>query len=83
MLETKAPRGYVATAEVYPFKLVSNEQKLNTANPVQYDAKIENKRSEMPKLPLTGGMGIGILAALGALIAGLAAWTARRANIEA
>lgn len=83
LLETKAPRGYVATAEVYPFKLVSNEQKLNTANPVQYDAKIENKRSEMPKLPLTGGMGIGILAALGALIAGLAAWTARRANTEA
>ncbi|HCG3140441.1 TPA: SpaH/EbpB family LPXTG-anchored major pilin [Corynebacterium striatum] len=83
LLETKAPRGYVATAEVYPFKLVSNEQKLNTATPVQYDAKIENKRSEMPKLPLTGGMGIGILAALGALIAGLAAWTARRANIEA
>ncbi|WP_347004917.1 SpaH/EbpB family LPXTG-anchored major pilin [Corynebacterium striatum] len=83
LLETKAPRGYVATAEVYPFKLVSNEQKLNTTTPVQYDAKIENKRSEMPKLPLTGGMGIGILAALGALIAGLAAWTARRANTEA
>lgn len=83
LVETKAPRGYVATSEVHSFKLVSDEQKLNTTTPVQYEAKIENKRSEMPQLPLTGGMGIGILAALGALIAGLAAWTARRANTEA
>ncbi|WLF42968.1 SpaH/EbpB family LPXTG-anchored major pilin [Corynebacterium diphtheriae] len=83
LVETKAPRGYVATAEVHSFKIESDEKKLKTTTPVQYDAKIENKRSEMPKLPLTGGMGIGILAALGALIAGLAAWTARRANTEA
>jgi len=83
LVETKAPSGYVATTEVHSFKLVSDDQKLNTTTPVQYDAKIENKRSEMPKLPLTGGMGIGLLAALGALIAGLAAWTARRANAEA
>ncbi|CQD05174.1 putative surface-anchored fimbrial subunit [Corynebacterium striatum] len=83
LLETKAPRGYVATAEVHSFKLESDEKKLGTTTPVQYNAEIKNKRSEMPKLPLTGGMGIGILAALGALIAGLAAWTARRANTEA
>lgn len=83
LVETKAPSGYVATSEVHSFDLVSDEKKLNTSTPVQYEAKIENKRSEMPKLPLTGGMGIGILAALGALIAGLAAWTARRANTEA
>lgn len=83
LVETKAPKGFVATNEVHSFKLASDDEKLNTATPVQYDAKIENKRSEMPKLPLTGGMGIGLLAALGALIAGLAAWTARRANAEA
>ena len=83
LVETKAPSGFVATNEVHSFKLVSDNEKLNTDTPVQYDAKIENKRSEMPQLPLTGGMGIGLLVALGALIAGLAAWTARRANAEA
>lgn len=83
LVETKAPSGFVATNEVHSFKLASNDEKLNTNTPVQYDATIENKRSEMPKLPLTGGMGIGLLVALGALIAGLAAWTARRANAEA
>lgn len=83
LVETKAPSGFVATNEVHSFKLASDDEKLNTNAPVQYDAKIANKRSEMPKLPLTGGMGIGLLVALGALIAGLAAWTARRANAEA
>ncbi|MCT1451284.1 SpaH/EbpB family LPXTG-anchored major pilin [Corynebacterium sp. p3-SID1194] len=83
LVETKAPSGFVATNEVHSFKLASDDKKLNTETPVQYDAKIENQRSEMPKLPLTGGMGIGLLVALGALIAGLAAWTARRANAEA
>lgn len=83
LVETKAPSGFVATNEVHSFKLAADDEKLNTNTPVQYDATIENKRSEMPKLPLTGGMGIGLLVALGALIAGLAAWTARRANAEA
>lgn len=83
LVETKAPRGFVATNEVHSFKLVSNDEKLNSNEPVQYEAQIKNKRSEMPQLPLTGGMGIGLLAALAALVAGLAAWFARRASSKA
>ena len=83
LVETKAPRGFVATNEVHSFTLVSSEDNLNTATPVQYEAQIKNKRSEMPQLPLTGGMGIGLLAALAALVAGLAAWFARRASSKA
>lgn len=83
LVETKAPRGFVATSEVHKFKLVSKDETLNTQSPVQYEAQIKNKRSEMPQLPLTGGMGIGLLAALAALVAGLAAWFARRASSKA
>ncbi|PFG27494.1 SpaH/EbpB family LPXTG-anchored major pilin [Corynebacterium renale] len=83
LVETKAPKGFVATKDIISFKLVSSDEKLNTSEPVQYTAKVENKRSEMPQLPLTGGMGVGILAALAALVAGLAAWVARRNNAKA
>lgn len=83
LVETKAPRGFVATSEVHSFQLASNDERLNQVTPVQYEAQIKNKRSEMPQLPLTGGMGIGLLAALAALVAGLAAWFARRASSKA
>lgn len=82
LVETKAPRGFVATNEVYSFQLASSEEKLGTTSPVQYEAAITNKRSDMPQLPLTGGMGIGILGALAVLVAGGALWFARRANKE-
>lgn len=82
LVETKAPRGFVATSEIHSFQLASNEDKFQTASPVQYEAAIKNKRSEMPQLPLTGGMGIGILGALAVLVAGGALWFARRANKE-
>lgn len=82
LVETEAPKGYVATSEVHSFKLNSSEEAVNTGA-VKYEAKIENKRSEMPKLPLTGGMGIGVLVVLAALVAGGAVWFARRANSEA
>lgn len=81
--ETKAPNGYVATTEVKSFKLASDSEKLGTNEPVKQEVKFENKRSEMPKLPLTGGMGIGVLAAIAILVAGGAVWFARRANSEA
>lgn len=79
LVETKAPRGFVATSEVHKFELVSKDETLNKQSPVQYEANIKNTRSEMPQLPLTGGMGIGLLAALAALVAGLAAWFASKA----
>lgn len=83
LVETKAPRGYVKNEKPHPFQLVSKDETLKTQSPVQYEANIKNTRSEMPQLPLTGGMGIGLLAALAALVAGLAAWFARRASSKA
>lgn len=82
LVETKAPRGFVATEEIHPFQLTSDQAKLNTGTPVQHEVPITNKRSDMPQLPLTGGMGIGILGALAVLVAGGALWFARRANKE-
>lgn len=80
LVETKAPRGFVATTEVHAFQLTADQDRLNADAPVQLEKKIENKRSDMPQLPLTGGMGIGILGALAVLVAGGALWFARRAN---
>ena len=82
LVETKAPRGFVATNEVHSFKLTSDQATLDADSPAQVEKKIENKRSDMPQLPLTGGMGIGILGALAVLVAGGALWFARRANKE-
>ena len=82
LVETKAPRGFVATNEVHAFQLTSAKDQLDPKTPVQYEAQIKNKRSDMPQLPLTGGMGIGILGALAVLVAGGALWFARRANKE-
>lgn len=82
LVETKAPRGFVATGEVYPFKLTSDQATLGAVSPAQVEKRIENERSDMPQLPLTGGMGIGILGALAVLVAGGALWFARRANKE-
>ena len=44
---------------------------------------VENVKSVTPQLPLTGGAGIGIIAALGALIVGAGAWWAKRAGNRA
>lgn len=82
LVETKAPRGFVATGEVHPFKLTSDQATLNADSPAQVEKKIENERSDMPQLPLTGGMGIGILGALAVLVAGGALWFGRRASKE-
>ncbi|MFA1532847.1 SpaH/EbpB family LPXTG-anchored major pilin [Corynebacterium belfantii] len=82
LVEIKAPRGFVATKEVHSFQLTSNKDNLPPKTPVQYEAQITNKRSDMPQLPLTGGMGIGILGTLAVLVAGGALWFARRANKE-
>ncbi|CAB0578307.1 fimbrial protein [Corynebacterium diphtheriae] len=48
-----------------------------------YVAKIKNLRQDTPNLPLTGGAGVGILAAIGAAIIGAGVWFARRNSAEA
>lgn len=41
-------------------------------------SEIENIKQGTPNLPMTGGMGVGILAAIGAAIVAAGAWFARR-----
>lgn len=48
-------------------------------NPLQ----LENRRSLISELPLTGGMGIGLFTALGALLLAIAAYAARRSENKA
>lgn len=48
-------------------------------NPLQ----LENRRSLISELPLTGGMGIGLFTALGALLLAIAAYAARRSEKKA
>ncbi|CAB0981977.1 fimbrial assembly protein [Corynebacterium diphtheriae] len=40
--------------------------------------EIRNTKQGTPKLPMTGGAGVGILAAIGAAIVAAGAWFARR-----
>lgn len=43
-----------------------------------FDGKVVNLDDTTPQLPLTGGAGVGILAAIGAAIVAVGAWFARR-----
>ncbi|CAB0630008.1 isopeptide-forming domain-containing fimbrial protein [Corynebacterium diphtheriae] len=48
----------------------------------QGDGKVVNLDDTTPNLPMTGGAGVGILAAIGAAIIGAGAWFARRNSAE-
>lgn len=80
LVETKAPVGY----ELLPNPIAIDFTRADIANPdngpdaVTVLAKVENVPTVAPELPLTGGAGVGILAALGGLIIGAGAWIARR-----
>lgn len=85
LVETKAPVGKELLAEAIEFKLVAQkpageERKYELASVKvgDVDGEVVNIDDTTPQLPLTGGAGIGILAALGALIIGAGAWLARR-----
>ena len=41
-------------------------------------ANVDNVKQDTPNLPMTGGAGVGILAAIGAAIVAAGAWFARR-----
>ena len=41
-------------------------------------SQIDNIKRDTPNLPMTGGAGVGLLGAIGALIAGAGVWFARR-----
>lgn len=84
LVETKSPKGYELLAQPIEFKInaTKGENGWTVANGSvkvgDKDNQIVNLEDTTPKLPLTGGMGIGILAALGALIIAAGAYSAKR-----
>lgn len=82
LFETKSPGGFELLAEPLEFTLTaSTANDTVTASEIKVGnnaGEIVNLKDTTPKLPLTGGMGIGILAALGALIIAAGAYSAKR-----
>lgn len=84
LVETKSPKGYELLAEPIEFKINAENKngawsvKNGTVTVGNNKNEIVNLEDTTPKLPLTGGMGIGILAALGALIIAAGAYSAKR-----
>ncbi|MDK7134910.1 SpaH/EbpB family LPXTG-anchored major pilin [Corynebacterium sp. UMB4614] len=78
--ETKAPAGYAKLED--PIEIdFTRENIASTADgsdTVTLKKDIENVKQDTPNLPMTGGMGVGILAAIGAAIVAAGAWFARR-----
>lgn len=74
LVETKAPNGYELLPSPYFFRVSKDDVKRTK----EFNFEVENTRSVGPKLPATGGMGVGILVAFGALIVGAGAFFARR-----
>ncbi|MBG9345391.1 fimbrial assembly protein [Corynebacterium diphtheriae] len=88
--EVEAPAGYAVPtggAEWTSFKITVDEQKgdgdkITSAKIKNAAVQVNNKKTPTPELPMTGGAGVGILAAIGAAIIGAGAWFARRNSAE-
>ncbi|WP_066524411.1 SpaH/EbpB family LPXTG-anchored major pilin [Corynebacterium bouchesdurhonense] len=85
LVETKSPAGYELLAQPIEFKINANRNEAGVWTVANGSVKVGNTDNQVvnledstPKLPLTGGMGIGILAALGALIIAAGAYSAKR-----
>lgn len=84
--ETEAPAGYATPqgeAAWSSFKITATPkkegEKVVAGGTIENASlEIENKKQDTPNLPMTGGMGVGILAAIGAAIVAAGAWFARR-----
>lgn len=77
LVEKKAPQGYELLAQPIEFKLTTAGE---TYRPTvgSTTGEVENLPDSTPKLPSTGGNGVGLLAGIGALIAGAGAYFTRR-----
>lgn len=78
--ETKAPAGYAKLDKPVEIDFTRDNIR-NTADgsdTVTLKKDIENVKQDTPNLPMTGGAGVGILAAIGAAIVAAGAWFARR-----
>ena len=84
LIEVKAPKGKELLPEALEFKLVATStdpERVYQLASVQVGAnkgEVVNSDDTTPNLPMTGGMGVGILAAIGAAIVAAGAWFARR-----
>lgn len=85
LVETKSPKGYELLAQPIEFKINASRNGAGEWTVANGSVKVGDKDNQIvnledttPKLPLTGGMGIGILAALGALIIAAGAYSAKR-----
>lgn len=78
LVETKSPQGFELLAEPVEFQVLK-ENAGQIVN-INQTGKIENLKDTTPNLPMTGGAGIGILAAIGAAIVAVGVWFARRGS---
>ena len=81
--ETKAPAGYAlpenpVTEIEFTRENIAKTGELEGDDAVTLVSEIENIKRDTPNLPMTGGAGVGILAAIGAAIVAAGAWFARR-----
>lgn len=80
LVETKAPAGYAKLDKPVEVDF-TREDIARTGegdDAVTLVANVDNLKQDSPNLPMTGGMGVGILAAIGAAIVAAGAWFARR-----
>ncbi|MCG7258274.1 MULTISPECIES: SpaH/EbpB family LPXTG-anchored major pilin [unclassified Corynebacterium] len=80
LVETKAPAGYAKLEKPVEVDF-TREDIARTGegdDAVTLVANVDNVKQDSPNLPMTGGMGVGILAAIGAAIVAAGAWFARR-----
>lgn len=83
--ETKAPAGYAlpennVTEIEFTRDNVKATGQLEGDDEVTLVSEIDNIKQDTPNLPMTGGAGVGILAAIGAAIVAAGAWFARRGS---
>lgn len=81
--ETKAPAGYAlpekdVTEIDFTRDKIAEIGELNGDDKITLVSEIDNIKQDTPNLPMTGGAGVGILAAIGAAIVAAGAWFARR-----
>ncbi|OHR35566.1 pilus assembly protein [Corynebacterium sp. HMSC074C05] len=88
LIETKAPKGKELLPEALEFKLVATgtdsegnrQYELASVQVGANAGEVVNSDDTTPNLPMTGGAGVGILAAIGAAIVAAGAWFARRGS---
>ncbi len=82
LVETTAPKGYELLPEPVEIEFTEEAAHVDSREIAMVSKEIKNVKDVTPNLPMTGGAGVGILAAIGAAIIGAGAWFARRNSAE-